>query len=129
MDWIKSLKPGDKVYLRNRWGRDQGRMATVEKVGRKWLSIVGGARFNLQENRLEDSDSELWQSYEAYEADFDRRRRWRRVAGIAGKVADGYSANLTNGIHASSELLEQVEQLLGLAPKKILIFNPPIRNL
>lgn len=116
MDWIKALKPGDKVYLHSRWGAGW-RNATVEKVGRRWMTLSSGNRFNMESGRLGDSSHELWPSQEAYEADRTRRKRWRHVEAFINKVANGADPEFTNGIDSNNEALEQIEQLLGLTPK------------
>lgn len=117
MGWIKALKPGDHVYLHSYWGTGW-RNATVEKVGRKWITLSGGIQFDLESGRLKDSSYQLWQSREAYEADQTRCKRWRDVEALVNKIANGYFSKFANGIHSDDEVLEQIEQLLGLTPKK-----------
>lgn len=45
--WLTELKEGDTAFIVAPWGgHNKNREVTVMKVGRKWLHVTGGARFD-----------------------------------------------------------------------------------
>ncbi len=69
---MRKLSPGDQVYVvaaHYRWSRTANHVATVDKVGRKWV-YVGRNRYDVVTGREDDngyaSDSIIYDSEESY---------------------------------------------------------------
>lgn len=96
MTWLKELKEGDTVFFANsdpRRTKFNGE-ATVAKVGRKWLTIYGGYRFDRNQDVAKgyarhDSDygspSSIYPSQQHYNKAVEMRHLKNRISNELGK--------------------------------------------
>lgn len=112
MDWVRHIKVGDRVFMAHQWAARENAMTTVTKVGRKWVSFSNGLRYSFETERVEGSSYKLWRSIEDYKKDLDIRSRWRNIGDKLANETKRIELNVTE------EKLEQIEQILGLSPKK-----------
>lgn len=112
MEWVKSLRVGDRVFLANIWSSRQHTLTTVEKIGRKWITFSSGLRYNIETNRIEDYSYRLWRSMEEYQKDLNIQRRWRYIGDQLSNETK------RNELHLDEDKLEQIERILACGQKK-----------
>jgi len=103
----KHLKPGDTLVVVGRWqgSNPKPALVTVEKVGRKWITMRSGYRARV--DNLEDAGQShtFYLSMEEYRQERDLEIAWNR---LRSRVSQSYTAPLG----MTQERIEQVVRLI-----------------
>jgi hypothetical protein len=118
LEWTRSLKEGDSLYLVHRWGQSAPRQSRVTKIGSKWLYLTLGMRMDRRTGVIENNSSwEVFQDADAYERHRQMCSAWHKLRLFFDKP---YPAGMTMG------RIQQIADLVGVeiqakpesAPKK-----------